>query len=119
MAKSAASKSAGGGSAQDKATSVGSIGSDDKARICALLADLIKIGADPPVTTGNMWDSRQLAKWYARCAGLSAWLSASLGEANVWKSTLTSGDATKLNDRQFHTAMLGTLDAIQEFVECT
>jgi hypothetical protein len=108
MAKSATSKTLGG------------ISSQDKAKICALVADLIAVGDDPPVVPGStMWDPRQLAKWYARCAGLSALLSAAIGDSNVWKPILTGWDPSKRDDRQFHAAMLGTLDAIQEFIGCS
>jgi hypothetical protein len=81
---------------------------------------LIKIGNNPPIETGteNTWDPRALANWYGRCAWLSALLSAALADANVWKSSLTSWDSTKGDDERFHTAMLGTLDAIQQCLGC-
>jgi hypothetical protein len=49
---------------------------------------------------------------------LSALLSAALGDANVWKSMLTGWDSTKGDDERLHTAMLGTLDAIQQSTGC-
>ncbi len=104
----------------DKATAVGSMSSKDQEMICKLVADLISVGSNPPIETGtkNTWDPRELAKWYGRCAWLSALLSAALGDSNVWKSILTGWDSTKPADGEFHTVMLGTLDAIQHCIGC-
>jgi hypothetical protein len=91
----------------------------DKATICALVARLIAEGNAPTVVPGfTMWDPRALARWYATCAALSAMLSAELGSANVWKDNLTSWTLSKGDDRQFHLAMLGILDAIHNILKC-
>jgi hypothetical protein len=91
----------------------------DKATICALVARLIAEGNVPAVVPGfTMWDPRILARWYATCAALSAMLTAELGPANVWKDILTSWTPSKGDDRQFHLAMLGTLDAIHDTLQC-
>src|SRR5271157_131843 len=111
--------SASGANPQDRAASVFSLSPQDKARICPLIVSLIRVGNNPPVITGStMWIPKELAKWYADCAGLSALLSAALGDSNVWHSTLTGGDSMK-DDPQFQHKVLGTLESIQQFLECS
>jgi len=87
-------------------------------QICGRIAVLIQQGNSLPTVPGStMWDPTALAKWYASCAGLCALLTAAIGDSNVWKSTLTSWDPTK-SDPATHTAMLGTLEAIQQYLGC-
>jgi hypothetical protein len=85
------------------------------ASVCKTIADLIQRGNNLPVVPGSdMPDPTSLAQWYASCAGLSASLTALIGDSNVWKATLTGGNPG--NDDQ--TQMLGTLQAIQQFLNC-
>jgi hypothetical protein len=86
------------------------------ASICKTIADLVQRGNNLPVVPGSdMPDPTALAQWYASCAGLSASLTALIGDSNVWKATLSGGDPGK--DDQ--TEMLGTLQAIQQHLQCS
>lgn len=105
-----------GVSPQDKAASLFSFSPEDQARICPLLESLIALGNNPPVIPGStMWKPKELAKWYAASAGLSALLNAALGSTNPWQAILTGGDSTK-DDDQFQHQLVGTLEVIQGFV---
>jgi len=111
----------GGASPPDKTNLVGAMTLQDKRRICELLAELISVGSNPPQDSSTKkptWDRGKLAEWYGECAWLSALLSAALGDANVWKSMLTSWDSAKPPDGYIHTDMLGTLRAIRRLVGC-
>ena len=131
MARSATPRSGDAASPRDKMTSTGganppgraaslfTLSPQDQARICPLLASLIRVGNNPPVIPGStMWIPKELARWYAGCAGLGALLSAALSGSNPWQSTLSGGDPTK-DDPQYQYKMLGTLESIQEFLACS
>jgi hypothetical protein len=92
-----------------KATDKPSAADLQKAR--KLVTALIAEGQNPPTLGGsNMWDPWALAAWYGNCRALSALL----GKGNVWETLLCSWDSDKADDRAFHTAMLGTLRAIEQ-----
>jgi hypothetical protein len=85
----------------------------DLKKATALVKALIAEGKAPPTLAGsNMWDPWALAKWYGGCRTLSALL----GKGNAWESLLCSWDSSKGDDRAFHIAMLGTLEAIAQYL---
>jgi hypothetical protein len=90
-----------------------SMSADDNKKAAALVQALIAEGKSPPTLPGStMWDPWALAKWYGGCRTLSTLL----GKDNAWESLLCSWDSSIADDRAFHIAMLGTLQAIAEYL---
>jgi hypothetical protein len=77
-----------------------------------LVEELIAEGEKPPMLGGGyMWDPKALAAWYGRCCALGALLG-----KETWESKLCAWDSTKGDDTPFHTAMLGTLKGIAQYL---
>lgn len=88
----------------------------DLTKALHLVRKMVAEGENPPTYPGSaQWDESKLAIWYGRCRTLSIYL----GKDNPYESQLTSFDPVKIKigDPAFHRAMLGTLIAIQEYLE--
>jgi hypothetical protein len=107
------SKSSSTNAGKSKDTKETSPSADDLKKAASLVKALIAEGIDPPTVPGSkMWDPLALAKWYGSCRTVSSWL----GKDNPWQSMLCSWDSSKGDDRAFHVAMLGTLQAIAQYL---
>ncbi|MBN1912336.1 MAG: hypothetical protein JW818_21630 [Pirellulales bacterium] len=67
----------------------------------------------PTPRASTMWKPVPLAKWYGQCRRVSDYL----GPNNVWKDLLCAWDWKIGDDKTFHAAMLGTLEAIVEHLD--